>query len=56
MPAGSWFFSVLLGAVSAHSKIHYNVIRSPLTLLGPEEAKNIGLPKTQALESMGTLA
>lgn len=56
MPAGSWFFSVLVLAVSAHPKIHYNVIGSPLTFLGPAEAEHIGLPKTQALEPMGALA
>lgn len=56
MPAGSWFFSVLLRAVSVHPKIHHNVIGSPVTLLRPEEAENIGLLKTQALESMGALA
>lgn len=56
MPAGFCFCSVLLGAMFAHVEMHYNVTGSPATLLGPEEAEKIGLPKTEALESRGHLS
>lgn len=55
MPSGSWFCSVLSGAMSARPEIHYDAIGSPLPLPGLEEAEKIGLPKTQALESMECL-